>query len=355
MSLFLVLMRVFISPQCIFLCLCLRMRLCLSHKCEAGFRLNRFPCFYFRMVGTLNKSNSSTHMMHFPRAECVIWFTAMLILSLATVTLNIITVIAFVSNSQVRKRSTYILISLSVADMMVGAVTVPVDLSELGGFTCGLWKYEIPTWFYFFQNAVHALFPLASLSHLVAVSLERLYVTLCPFKYRSVKDKTYGIVIVIVWLIPTLAAIVHVIAFEFGSIRSYMFTWICYPPVVLVSICVIYLIILIKVRCSSLPRRHGAANRERNLTITLFTVTAVSLLAWIPRAVLVFAQHFREILFEISISTVMRMNMVTVILYQANSLVNPIVYTIRMPEFRKAASTLLYKKRGQRVEQIMVP
>ena len=297
------------------------------------------------MVGTRNKSNSSTHMVFFSREECVIWITAMLILSLAIVTLNIITVIAFVSNRQVRKRSTYILISLAVTDMLVGATAVPVDLAQFG-FTCGLWKYEIAILFYFFQIAVYTLFPLASLSHLAAVSLERLYVILCPFKYRSVKDKTYGIVIAIVWLIPTLTTIVDVIAFEFVSIRPYMFTLIYYPLVVLVSICVCYFIILIKVRCSSLPRRNGAANRERKLTITLFTVTVVSLLAWIPRAVLfVLSLYVGDILLEISILTSIRIHRVTVILYQANSLVNPIVYTIRMPEFRKAASTLLCKKR----------
>ena len=268
------------------------MRLWLSHKCEAGFRLNRFPCFYFRMVGTQNKSNISTHMMYFPRAECVIWITAMLILSLATVTLNIITVIAFVSNRQFRKRSTYILISLGVADMMVGGVTVPVDLAELGGATCGLWKYEIATWFYFFQNAVHTLFPLASLSHLVAVSLERLYAILCPLKYRSVKDKAYRIVIAIVWLIPTLTTIALVIA----SRKTQFLIWSFYTSVVLFTVCVCFFIILIKVRCSSLPRRHGAANRERKLTITLFIVTVVSLLTWLPLVVFYFNVHLGDFL-----------------------------------------------------------
>ena len=315
---------------------------------KGKLHFNHFHCVYIRLVGTMNKSNSSTHMMHFPRAEFVIWFTAMLILSLAIVTLNIITVIAFVSNCQ-------ILISLAVADMLVGAVTSPLHLQLFGAF-CGLWKYEIAIWDSLFI-AVYRLFPLVSLSHLVAVSLERLYVTLCPFKYRSVKDKTYGIVIAIVWLIPTLTAIALAIAFEFGSISPYLFiwTWICYPLVVLVSICVCYFIILIKVRCSSLPRRHGAANRERNLTITLFIVTAVFLLAWMPLVVISFNLIFKTFFYEMSLLTLIRMDTVVVILYQANSLINPIVYTIRMPEFRKAASTLLCKKRRQGVKQIRVP
>ena len=298
------------------------------------------------MVGTQNKSNSSTHMMLFPRVECAIWITAMLILSLAIVTLNIITVIAFASNRQVRKRSTYILISLGVADMMVGAVAVPLYLAKVGEIPCELWKHEVAIWFSFLLNVVQTLLPHASLSHLVAVSLERLYAVLCPLKYRSVKDKTYGIVIAIVWVIPTLTVIVQTIAFEFGAISSFLawfiISWVYYPLVLLVSICVCYFIILIKVRCSSRPRRHGAANRERNLTITLFTVTVVSLLAWIPRVVLfVLLEYF----FEIPIITAIRIHMVTIILFLANSLVNPIVYTIRMPEFRKAASTLLCKKR----------
>ena len=46
-----------------------------------------------------------------------------------------------------------------------------------------------------------------------------------------------------------------------------------------------YVFIVVKLRCGNQPRHHGAANRERKLTITLFTVTSTSLLLWLPHLI----------------------------------------------------------------------
>ena len=46
---------------------------------------------------------------------------------------------------------------------------------------------------------------------------------------------------------------------------------------VLLVICVSYILIYIKVRCGPNLQYHGAANREKQLTVTLVVVTIVSL------------------------------------------------------------------------------
>ena len=100
-------------------------------------------------------------------------------------------------------------------------------------------------------------------------------------------------------------------------------------------ICVSYSCIVVKLLCGAHPPHHGAANRQRKLTITLLIMTIVSLLMWLPYAVATFL-YFQSILKILSLQESFRLEYSLKILYFMNSLVNPIVYTLRMPEFRKA-------------------
>ena len=57
---------------------------------------------------------------------------------------------------------------------------------------------------------------------------------------------------------------------------------------VLLVICVSYILVYIKVCCGPNLQHHGAANREKQLTVTFVLVTIVSLVTWLPGVVLVF-------------------------------------------------------------------
>ena len=57
-------------------------------------------------------------------SECIPWMTVGLAESVAIVTLNLCTIIVFISNRNLRKRSTYLVINLAVIDMFVGGVVV---------------------------------------------------------------------------------------------------------------------------------------------------------------------------------------------------------------------------------------
>ena len=64
----------------------------------------------------------------------------------------------------------------------------------------------------------------------------------------------------------------------------------------LLIIFVSYMSIVIKVRYGAQPQHHGAANRERKLTMTLLIVTVVSLLLYLPFVIihfLMFARTFK--------------------------------------------------------------
>ena len=127
---------------------------------------------------------------------------------------------------------------------------------------------------------------------------------------------------------------------QYGKEWWYPFyLWQSYCCLCLLVICVSYSSIVVKFLCRAHPQHHGAANKQRKLTVTLFIMTIVSLLMWLPHAVYIFLlfQSLTSIMeFRSASQKLVRLQFSLSILSLMNSLVNPIIYTIRMPEFRKA-------------------
>ena len=100
------------------------------------------------------------------------------------------------------------------------------------------------------------------------------------------------------------------------------------------------------------PQHHGAASRERKLTMTLLIVTVVSLLLYLPYVVIILAMHISksEVVWSVPFQSFFD---TTMLLFFANSVVNPIVYVIRMPEYRSAYFAL-FRRRAQRQRQVAV-
>ena len=119
-------------------------------------------------------------------------------------------------------------------------------------------------------------------------------------------------------------------------------------------ICVAYTSIVIKVRCGAQPQHHGAASRERKLTMTLLIVTVVSLLFYLPYVTWLSAVYFskHEILWSLSSSVVYHLDVTLIFLLFANSLVNPLLYAIRMPGYRSAVLGL-FRRRPRRQSQVL--
>ena len=259
---------------------------------------------------------------------------------IAIVTFNAITIVAFMKNSQLRKRSTYLLLNLAVVDMAVG-FTGLWTVYELGMY-CKLWKGSLKWWEQHpFAYTVRVTFFLCSLINITIISLERLHATVRPFRHRFVKKWVYWVIIAVSYLI---AVSFSVISLGIPAASYYLLRGAFNAMSSFTSLCVIilyfsYSAILIKVKCSRQPRHHVAAGRERKLTVTLFIVTFVSLLMWLPYIAQSFLWYTPEILG--SYPSHLTCSILTLLAF--NSLVNPIVYVIRIPQFNKAVKALFCK------------
>ena len=104
------------------------------------------------------------------------------------------------------------------------------------------------------------------------------------------------------------------------------------------SICVSYILITIKVGCSRHPQFHSMSKRERKLTGTALIVSLVSLLCFLPA--MIYAACLRV---SFTCFRNFHINIAVIVLFLANSLVNPIIYALRMPGFRKSLLQLVYR------------
>ena len=284
-----------------------------------------------------------------------------LVESVAIVTLNLCTIIVFIRNRNLRKRSTYLVINLAVIDMVVGGIAVFV-LVYLPGIHCNVWKWHsVGLCTTIFIDVLKALPLLGSLTNITIIALERVHATFRPLKHRVLKKWVYRLIIAVVWVTSGLVSIASILPFHFeghfGETRYYgRFLYFTYFPIFLVIICVSYTSI-VKVRCGAQPQHHGAATRERKLTMTLLIVTVVSLLFYLPYGVnrLTDLSSKSDILQSLSPSVRFHLKNAELVLFCANSLVNPIIYAIRMPEYRSAFLALSCKRPQQQRQVEVLP
>ena len=292
-----------------------------------------------------------------PASQCIPWLVILITECLAIVILNTITIFVFVKQRQLQRQSTYLIIHLGIVDLLVGAVSGPLQI-EWTGERCDLWETNWNGTFFFFLKDVFALvFPFVSLVNLAVISLDRVHATFCPFKHRVIKRWVYGVIITVTWLTTAAMLAVDGTSFYFNAdFNSSVFYFSSFVTLLFV-ICVSYISIFIKVRFSRRPQHHGAAGaRERKLTRTLFIVTLGSLLTWLPLSLQqgILSLH-PQLFFNLFGRSFHHIDITVVILFLANSLINPIIYAIRMPELRAGILQIIFRRTPNRSNPVDLP
>ena len=290
-----------------------------------------------------NKTSNSTYertRSAILTSDCTTLSVMLISECLAIVILNLITIIVFTKKRHLHRRSKFLVINLAIVDFLVGLVSVPALAMIRVWYFCYARDYnDAQTREYKILVLVilRDLFPLTSLVNLAAISLERLHATFFPFKHRFTKKWVYGVIISSTWLVApfceTSLSVLHFYLKRDTSI-SLMVSLIWYV-FFLSIICFSYISLFIKVRYGHNPQHHGATNRDRKLTITLIWVTFASLLSWLPFFVVTTLRYFnKDISNTLSNRSYFYFTSAMYMSFGVNSLANPLVYAVRMPEFR---------------------
>lgn len=154
------------------------------------------------------QENTTSSVPLFTPLECIAWLTVFGIESVAIVTLNALTIIIYLKERSLRKRSMFLVINLAVADMSVGA-SVIIEF-WFWGLRCYIWTANTLSSYFLVVSAVQVFLPLASMTNLVAIYLECTHATFRPLKHRLVKRKVFGAAAGAVWITNALPTVIYI-------------------------------------------------------------------------------------------------------------------------------------------------
>lgn len=241
---------------------------------------------------------------------------------------NIITIIVFLKGRFHLRKTSVVLINLSVADFLVGLSALGDIASDICSLSSSSCKTHI--------TLIERYFPLgeysstASISFLVLISLERLYAIVWPFRSRVTSTRTYICVVLGVWLLsgiaPTLVLLSTQHKIRAVPIEVYLWIGSLYMYVCLIAIVVAYSIIWFFSTKRDPRLSESSQIRNKHLSKTIFIVTSLSLITWLPYAIV-----FNSCFIISGKSTILHRFIRC--LQLANSFINPIVYWFRMPIF----------------------
>ena len=307
------------------------------------------------MANHSQQQNITSSFPFFSSSECIAWLTVFGIETAAIVALNVLTIIVYLKERRLRKRSMYLVINQAVVDMFVGASVI--SQCWVLGSTCQFWTIHYSRVLSSSVIFVLWIFPTASLINLAAISLERTHATFRPFKHRLVKKKIFGAVIAVVWITAGLLAstrVLYVPTLTSEGSANFFISYYSFCLFCLLVIVVSYSSIAIKIVFLTQSHHHGATSRERKLTKTLLLVTVVSLLLTLPFIIFVIRSNV-AISFRlskmISLRTPVWLRYSLISLFYTSSLVNPILYAFRIPEFRRGLFSVLHCRSQQQSAQ----
>ena len=274
------------------------------------------------------------------------WLAAFIIESSVIFLLNAFTLAIYTRNRHLRKPSTYLIINLTVADLLVGTVLVPLLFFVPDKPERDLELKQAFSWQSFVYMTSACLFPVASLANISLISLERLHATLFPFRHCLIGRRVYLTTIFCSWLFSLTLSSVFSLLYLRASLATSLYVSVSYIFLSLFILTVSYVIIISTVKNNPpFPNAGPALSQERKLTVTLFTVTVVSVLTILPGVIWsVIALHIQ---IKLCPAVIFRIYSSLKVIYFFNSIVNPLIYAIRMQEFRKAARKLFSTKTSE--------
>ena len=285
--------------------------------------------------------NMSARGEDFTHEEMIAWCFGFGIIDVLIVISNTLAIVVFTRSKLLRKRTNYFLLCLAIADMMVGTISLPMFLYTLVAYIQGEHVSrlvgQVPLVFDIFTG-------FASVFALAIISLERLYSVVLPNWHRTTPSYVYGISIAIIWTLAGLPVVIRILEWEGLAKKDTMmyFTIVCFF-ICLVVICLAYIGIWIKVVQRMHEKTQRSLEKDKRLAMTLFLVTAIFVLTWLP------FQGMNIYIPKICRAGVCPKDMqimlyLTKLMQYANSFINPIIYTFKMPDFRRVVLALFGRR-----------
>ena len=240
---------------------------------------------------------------------------------------NVLTIWIFFKHRR-QKRTYPLLISLAVADLLVGIFAVPFYIKVVvsQGYT---WSV--------ISIGTDVFTGITSIYTLAVISLERTFAVGWPLRHRTVNYRVYICAISIPWIIAAIFTTSMLLEIHNMIGREYfLYFLVLIPRIPLITICVANFVVWKKQKSPFRNQNH--IKREVKLAKTLALITGTSLFTWLPFQIL-------NILFELKVTQNFHVFQLTLFIIKtlqfSNSFVNVIIYPFRIPEFKRTLFQIL--------------
>ena len=292
-------------------------------------------------IVTSSDSTSSPFTDPPSKTEGIVWCCVFVLEAVLIVIGNLLTIFLFAVHKNLRKKSLALVVNMAFADLMLGAILMPFDIYLYTGDRYLLWTANSSTTLYIFHEIVAVVLFHASLISAAFIAGERLYSIFWPLKHRTLSMRAYTLFVLIAWTLTVLVSAVYTILLLL-TLRKLAF-------IILMSFFLILLSIVCGCNvCIWRKFKHGRiASQQLNrtlqnqrLTKTLLLVSVLTLVSWLP----VIIVNFLTFLHELSVPW--RAYDITAAIHVSSSFANPVVYALRLPEFRRALGLFSLKKQA---------
>lgn len=251
----------------------------------------------------------------------ILWSICFGIVAFLIIVGNAFTIFIF-SKRKLRKRPHILLINLAIADLMVGLVSIPIFVTFHNSYMTRLLLLVF--------DCADMLVGLASVFIIAVISLERMHAIGKPLRHRFLSSRAYLLAIATPWFLAALVsssrlllnysiiARLHFVAIVMVSLTT---------PLLITIFCYGFIWKTLKAR---LPNPHRNTNDDK-LAKTMLLVTAAFIITWFPFEILVLAVHLCVPCQRIPVSSVY----IIKLFHFSNSLINIVIYHLRIPEFRE--------------------
>ena len=266
----------------------------------------------------------------------IVWSVAFAVTGIIVIVINSLTLYSFTKNKLLQTRRHFMIINLTVADLLFGAT----------GMSSAVFYLLNPSDISFCLFAILSMFTkLACLITLCLIAIERMHAIVWPLRHHVLGCGVYKTALVLSWILSAVAVTTSIVS-------VYTYNSVLILPVLIaagmITMITSYISIWVSVHRRKKDKHNTATNQDKGLAITLLLVAGTFVVTWVIPVLYMSISHLCSC-YKPSLS-------VTLLTYLApalESVINPVIYCFRIPGFQdklkvKMVTMNCFKKRVKR-------